>query len=184
MRTVSPRVALLIALAGSACTPDESTRVDPSGAHHPHFSQASPEINQRLDSLRMLVAPFHNFDKAVAAGYSVGVGCVSDPVLGGMGYHYTRADKDLINDGVVNLLEPEFLVYAPRKGGPPKFSALDYFVPYNTWTSPEPPTLLGVPFMREDRFQAWVIHVWLYWNNPDGIFSNYNRDVPQCPSAQ
>ena len=118
-------------------------------------------------------------------GYSVaapaeGV-CISDPARGGMGYHDTRADKDLIGDGVVNLLEPEFIVYSPKPNGGVKLSAVDYFVPYTTWAHAEPPSLLGVPFVAEDGFQAWVLHIWAFWPNPIGIFQNYNPAVPLCP---
>ncbi|HXW07335.1 MAG TPA: hypothetical protein VD833_19015 [Vicinamibacterales bacterium] len=144
----------------------------------------TPEIAQQLDELRRLVAPFHNFDKAVEYGYSIpapGPGvCISDPVRGGMGYHYTYAHKDLIGDGEVNLLEPEFLVYAPKENGGVKFAALDYFVPYDTWVHDDPPSLLGVDFAREDGFQAWVLHIWLFWHNPAGLFENFNPAVPLC----
>ena len=144
----------------------------------------TPEVSQQLDELRALVAPFHNFDKALEYGYDIpapGPGvCISDPVRGGMGFHYTYSKKDLVNDGVVNLLEPEFLVYAPKPNGGVKFSALDYFVPYTTWPHAEPPSLLGVPFQREDGFQAYVLHIWLFWHNPAGMFENYNPAVPLC----
>lgn len=144
----------------------------------------TPEINQQLAELRQLVAPYHNFEKAVAAGYSVaapGPGvCISDSVRGGMGFHYTQANHDLINDGVVNLLEPEFLVYAPKENGGVKFAALDYFVPYTTWPHAEPPSLLGIPFAREDGFEAYVLHIWLFWHNPAGMFENFNPAVPLC----
>jgi hypothetical protein len=144
----------------------------------------TPEINQQLSDLRSFVAQFHNFDRAVEYGYSVaapapGV-CISDPVRGGMGFHYTLANEDLVGDGKVELLKPEFLVYAPKENGGVKFSALDYFVPYTTWSQAEPPSLLGVPFVREDGFQAYVLHIWLFWHNPAGMFENYNPDVPLC----
>jgi hypothetical protein len=144
----------------------------------------SANQNSQLNELRQFVAPFHNFDKAVEAGYNIpapGPGvCISHPTRGGMGFHYTYAHRDLISDGRVNLLEPEFLVYAPKPNGGVKFAALDYFVPYNTWSSPEPPALLGVPFAREDDFQAYVLHIWLFWHNPAGMFENYNPEVPLC----
>jgi len=144
----------------------------------------SANVNAELDELRRFVAPFHNFNKAVAAGYSVpapGPGvCISDPTRGGMGFHYTLSGRDLISDGRVDLMEPEFLVYAPTPNGGVKFAALDYFVPYNTWSSPQPPELLGQPFAREDGFQAYVLHIWLFWHNPAGMFENYNPEVPLC----
>lgn len=73
-------------------------------------------------------------------------------------------------------------MYSPQANGGVKFSALDYFVPYPTWSGSEPPSLLGVPFHREDAFQAWVLHIWLYWHNPAGLFENFNPSVPQCPA--
>jgi hypothetical protein len=78
------------------------------GAHGAQSSAAlTPDMSQQIAELRRMLAPFHNFDKAVEAGYSVaapapGV-CISDPVRGGMGYHYTRGDKDLVGDGTVSL---------------------------------------------------------------------------------
>jgi hypothetical protein len=148
------------------------------------FTALNANANAQLDELRRFVAPFHNFDKAVASGYSVpapGPGvCISDPTRGGMGFHYTLSGRDLIGDGRVDLMEPEFLVYAPKPNGGVKFAALDYFVPYNTWSSPQPPELLGQSFAREDGFQAYVLHIWLFWHNPAGLFENYNPEVPLC----
>lgn len=142
-------------------------------------------VQQQIAQLRALMAPFHDPAHAAAAGYDVaapapGV-CISDTVRGGMGYHYTSSKKDLIGDGAVNLLEPEFIVFSPQRNGGVRLSAADYFVPYGTWTSADPPSLLGVPFHREDAFQAWVLHIWVFWPNPAGIFENFNPDVPQCP---
>jgi len=171
----------------ASLSPASAQALVANGAHE-HTVAASaqdPSQLQGIAEVRQLLAPFHNFDKAVESGYSVaapGPGvCISDPVRGGMGYHYTRADKDLVGDGVVNLLEPEFIVYSPERNGRVRLSAVDYFVPYNTWPHAEPPSLLGVPFAAEDGFQAWVLHIWAFWPNPAGIFQNYNPDVPLCP---
>jgi len=142
-------------------------------------------VQQGIAEVRRFLAPFHNFDKAVEFGYSVaapGEGiCISDAARGGMGYHYTRADRDLVGDGLVSLLEPEFLVYSPMENGGRRLSAVDYFVPFDTWDDPDPPSLLGVPFAREEAFGAWVLHIWAFWPNPIGIFENYNPAVPLCP---
>jgi hypothetical protein len=146
---------------------------------------SAAETHQAIADVRRFLAPFHNFDKAVEFGYRVAAPgenvCISDPARGGMGYHYTRFDKDLIGDGVVSLLEPEFLVYSPTQNGGRRLSAVDYFVPFDTWDDPDPPSLLGVPFAREEAFGAWVLHIWAFWPNPIGIFENYNPAVPLCP---
>jgi len=186
----------VVPTAATGVSGDAAPNLAPLASAHAHHGvsavagsrkielQLTPEVSQQLADLRKLTAPFHNFDKAVEYGYSIpapGPGvCISDPVRGGMGFHYTYSKKDLIGDGEVNLLEPEFLVYAPKTNGGLKFSALDYFVPYGTWSQAEPPSLLGVPFAREDAFQAYVLHIWLYWHNPAGMFENYNPEVPLC----
>ena len=156
-----------------------------SSGPHPAAAALSSDVLEQIAQLRALMAPFHDPDKAVEFGYSVpapGPGiCISDPARGGMGYHYTSANKDLIGDGVVNLMEPEFIVYSPQPNGGVRLSAADYFVPYNTWPHADPPSLLGVPFAREDAFQAYVLHIWAFWPNPVSIFENFNPDVPLCP---
>jgi hypothetical protein len=145
----------------------------------------SADAQRQIAQLRALMAPMHNPAHAAAAGYDLALPapgvCISDPVRGGMGYHYSTSKKDLIGDGVVNILEPEFIVFSPQANGGVRLSAADYFVPYGTWSAAEPPSLLGVPFHREDAFQAWVLHIWVFWPNPAGIFANFNPDVPQCP---
>jgi hypothetical protein len=159
-----------------------------ASAGHQHSSVTAADtadVQRGIAAVRRFLASFHDFEKAVEYGYKVpapGPGvCISDPARGGMGFHYTLEGKDLIGDGEVNLLEPEFLVYSPEKNGSRRLSAVDYFVPYATWPHAEPPSLLGVPFAAEDAFGAWVLHIWAFWPNPDGIFQNFNRDVPLCP---
>ena len=80
----------------------------------------------------------------------------------------------------MNLLEPEFLVYAPKENGGVNSAPSTISCPTTTWSQAEPPSLLGVPFAREDGFQAYVLHIWLYWHNPAGMFENYNPEVPLC----
>jgi hypothetical protein len=33
------------------------------------------------------------------------------------------------------------------------------------------------------RFGGWAIHIWLWENNPGGMFTNYNASVPQCEGS-
>jgi len=176
--------------AGAPPAPPVGLFQAPGGGHAAHGNgsagELSAEANAQIAQLRRLLAPFHNFEKAVAYGYEIPVPaegvCLSDPVRGGMGYHYAYSKKDLVGDGEVNLMEPEFLVYSPDGNGHTRLGAVDYFVPYDTWPHADPPSLLGVPFVREDAFGAFVLHIWAFWPNPDGIFMNFNRAVPQCPA--
>jgi hypothetical protein len=67
--------------------------------------------------LGRLVAPFHQFETAVNAGWSVQFTlCLEAPGLGGMGFHY--GNPAYVEDGgAVNLLQPELLLYEPQKNG-------------------------------------------------------------------
>jgi len=76
---------------------------------HGQGSKNPAEMNRKLADLRRATATFHNFDKAVDAGYSEQLTpCLYHSELGGMGYHYANL---ALMDGSINLLEPEMLVY-------------------------------------------------------------------------
>ena len=170
-------------------------------------SLTSASESQALAALRQLTAPFHDVDAAEAAGYALlslppltaQDGCVSDASLGGMGYHYTRGDN--LGDDNVSLLDPEFLVYAPKDGprqdgvARRRLAAFDYFIPYSTrWPGPNDPTFQRAPTLHDfstmqdlpdlrfapSRFNGWMFHIWLWENNPAGMFGNFNASVPLC----
>jgi hypothetical protein len=137
-------------------------------------------LGRELAQLRAWTARFQNIDRAMAAGYTVpATPCWYHSNMGAMGYHY--ANPAFI-DGQANLLEPELLVYEPRAGGSQKFVALEYIVPIDAWTGQDPPQLLGRSFARNDGLGLFVLHVWLWRDNPDGIFADWNPKV-SCQHA-
>lgn len=185
MRTTNAMIVLAAAaLVGGCETPDPTSADAPAPLLL--LGDSGPEnaaIQQGLSELRRWSAPFHDLDKAQDYGYTVNVGCISDPALGGMGFHFTRGDIDIIGDGEVDLLEPEFLVYMTDRSGKLRFGAFDYFVPFGTWDIEArggPPSLLGIEFHPVEAFQAWVLHIWLWWHNPAGMFEDFNPAVPLC----
>ncbi len=128
-----------------------------------------------LAALTRVTAPFHRFDAARAAGWSTRItGCMSDPVEGGMGYHY--GNTELI-DGEVRPDAPELLLYEPQKNGQMKLVAVEYIVPLTEWHDSEPPKLFGQPFHINEEFEVWVLHVWLWQTNPSGFFHDWNPTV-------
>jgi hypothetical protein len=135
----------------------------------------SKDVRRKINQLRKVTARFHRFDAAVAAGWSAPIpSCFTDETLGAMGYHY--ANESLIDDKV-NELEPELLLYEPQKNGKLRFVAVEYIVPWDLWTSPEPPMLYGQSFHRNETFKLWVLHVWHVRKNPSGIFTDWNPNV-------
>jgi hypothetical protein len=151
-----------------------------SGSSSPISSAAAAS---QIAQLRRLVAPFHDFNTAVAAGWAVQITpCLEEPGLGGMGFHY--GNPAFIGDGgTVNLLQPELLLYEPEKNGKLRFMGVEYIVPFTDRpTTAAPPTLLGQEFAQVPEFGVWGLHIWVGRENPSGIFAPWNPKV-NCENA-
>jgi len=155
-----------------------------SSAHeHGHGNvKLTPQILEQLAALHVLFAKYHDLQTALENGYGFVGPCVSDPVLGGMGDHYSRSANDDFGrgDGTHSVERPQYLVYAPQKDGSRRLAALDYTVPYEKWQGDKAPEFFGIPFTRNDGFGVWMFHIWVFQHNPAGIFANFNPKVPQC----
>lgn len=133
--------------------------------------------NQELAALRRVTAPFHNFDKAVDAGYGVPVTpCLEQLPAGAQGIHY--ANVGLI-DGTVSLLQPEVLQYEPQANGRLRLVGVEFIVPL---TFPEPAPLLGQHFHANQAAGIWALHVWIWRHNPSEMFEDWNPKV-SCAHA-
>jgi hypothetical protein len=144
---------------------------------------ASAAAASEIAQLRRLVAPFHDFDAAVAAGWFAQITpCLEEPGLGAMGFHY--GNPAFIGDGgVVELLQPELLLYEPQKNGKLRFVGVEYIVPFADHpTTAAPPTLLGQEFAQVPEFGVWGLHIWVGRENRSGIFSPWNPKV-SCEHA-
>jgi hypothetical protein len=161
------RVAAAV-LAGSLAACSDN----PSG---PSFT---PEQQRDLDALRGVTVGYSDFSRAQAAGYSTRLTeCMSDP-SGGMGFHYGNT---AFIDGEARLLEPEVLMYEPQRDGSLMLVGVEYIVPLSAAATP--PTLFGHTFHRNEAFQLWALHVWLYRDNPSGMFADWNPNV-SCAAAR
>ena len=189
MRTRIPIGVTLLTLL-FACSGDRSAPLAPNGA----ASENSPTISastaaSQIARLRQLVAPFHNFDKAVAAGWSaqitpclVAADLPSQPGAGAMGFHYGKL-AFIQDGGVVNLTQPELLLYEPGKNGQLRFVGVEYIVPFTDHpASAAPPTLLGQSFSQVPEFGVWGLHIWVGRHNPSGIYAPWNPKV-SCANA-
>jgi hypothetical protein len=145
---------------------------------HPARPDVTPEQQRDLDAVRGVTLAYTDFSRAQAAGYSERLtDCMSDG-SGGMGYHYGRP---AFIDGEARLLEPEILMYEPQRDGSLQLVGLEYVVPLSAAT--DPPSLFGLSFHRNEAFQLWVLHVWLYRDNPSGLFTDWNPTV-SCAAAR
>lgn len=158
-RWVRPACAGLLILLLAACGDDSPT--DP--------------VDQDLDELRDATESFQAFEASQDAGYTFLFMdmCMEDATAGGMGFHYV--DTDLL-DNSVEVAAPEALMYEPAAGGQLQLVGVEYVIPKDQWTSQTPPELFGQQF-KLNAFDLWALHVWVWKDNPSGMFADWNPTV-------
>jgi hypothetical protein len=122
--------------------------------------------------------------------------------LGAMGIHYFRPDLLGItappsprvggNGTHTDFRTPSILIYEPQEDGALELVAVENLVFASAWHAAghaEPPTFHGVPYdsMMDDPSTAvdeahmfephFDRHVWLYRDNPNGVFTPFNPAV-------
>ncbi|MGQ0538387.1 MAG: hypothetical protein ACT4R6_05520 [Gemmatimonadaceae bacterium] len=161
----------------SACL-EEPTGAQASVAHSSHAATLTArqlhDVEDVLKAVKRLTVPYRRLSTAKDAGYSAELTKCMESPLGGMGFHY--GSLPLI-DGNVEPLRPEILMYEPRRNGDMELVGVEYVVPYTAWTKPEPPSLAGIAFHKNDTFQLWVLHAWIWKHNPTGVLQDWNPRV-------
>ena len=188
MRTRIPLTLALVTVL-LACEDHQGTLAPDAGAARVAPAASLASAASQIAKLRLLVAPFHDFQQASDAGWSTPITpCLksgdlpSTPGVGAMGLHY--GNLAYIQDGgVVNLLQPELLLYEPEKNGKLRFVGVEYIVPFADHPATSaPPTLLGQAFAQVPEFGVWGLHIYVGRHNPSGIYAPWNPKV-SCASA-
>lgn len=177
--TMLTALAVLVGCSGQTA----ASRVNASdGNTAPVVQGLSAAIQHDVAVLRAVTAPFHDFDRARAAGWSAQITpCMTDPGgAGGMGFHYGKVK---LIDGSVHVDQPQLLLFEPEQNGRLRLVAAEYIIPYTfVPRSAAPPVLFGQEFQQVDAFQLWGLHVWAWKNNPSGLFAPWNP-VVTCANA-
>jgi len=143
----------------------------------------SAASQSELAQVRNATAQFHRTDAAQAAGYVLVPGldhCFNNPGVGGMGYHYINTS---LLDTTVDARQPEAMVYAPGPNGLLELGAVEWVVPASPWDATgnaSPPSLLGQSFHLNANLGVYVLHAWVWKDNPSGLFEDWNPRV-SCP---
>lgn len=139
-------------------------------------SATTAEAGSALDEMRTATARYHSTMQAEKAGYVEFLDCF-DSAAGGMGQHYVNVGA---LDGTVDPLAPEALVYEVIDGKL-KLVGVEYIVPAGFVDPGDPPELFGEHFHENTALGVWVLHAWVWKENPDGVFADFNPDVSSCP---
>lgn len=180
--------ATLVLLMG-ACEPDAPERTgilppesEPATAEAPGGVPRFDQAHADLDELRRVTARFHRFDAGWDAGYTTlvthpqtGDACVASPTEGGMGRHYLNAG---LLTATPRVSEPQVLMYEPTAGGGLRLVGVEYFVPYGIVADDAtPPVLFGRDFLPNPVFGGWMLHVYVWKQNPEGMFATWNPRI-------
>jgi hypothetical protein len=168
------RAGLSLAIAGTVAVGAASAFTAAgtgAAAHDGHAGHARHAGHAGLDhrdvqELRAATARFHNVKAAVASGR-----IDLDLCFDQMGAHY--ADPATFGDGILDPSAPEALVYEQR-GRRLRLVAVE-------WVSTTPGEVRGVPLHLNEALGVYVLHAWVWANNPDGVLADFNPRVGDCP---
>jgi hypothetical protein len=136
-----------------------------------------PQLEEVRDALRRYEDPI----LAVRDGYLSTLGCVEYPE-GGMGVHFLN--PALIGPAP-DPFRPQILVYEPAADGALRLVAAEWLIPLATGVA-ERPSLFGRPFdgpmeghepLMPRELHHYDLHVWLFKENPAGLFAATNPTV-------
>jgi hypothetical protein len=143
-----------------------------------------------IAAIRRATARYQRLEVAEAEGFEPltfpepPTACISKDGEGAMGVHYINVNRF---DGVIDLSEPEVLLYDMRENGSPKLLGVEYIVPEPAFDSVNPQTVLGQQMKYKTSVGPHPVdpyyerHVWTWYRNPSGMFADWNPRVT-CPS--
>ncbi len=133
------------------------------------------EFYKELNELKAAVAKLKNLDNAIKAGWSVD----ATGYIPQMGHHYLNPP---LLDGEFDHKMPELLLFVPGENGKWKFVGVEYAIPIEDMNNipPAPEGFTGDQdtWVVNHGAELWTLHVWIELENPNGMFSPFNPNVP------
>jgi hypothetical protein len=164
----------MLVLMISSCTRDiknseEESSVNGVNGQATAAAKKMAGMDELLKSVRAATSRFNSTVQAIRAGYEPSDHCVPN-----MGYHWVNTS---LVDPVFDPLKPEAILYAKGPGGNLRMVGVEYIVIKSN---------LPRPMFGNHQFDDggtpipaphWSLHVWLYEENPNGMFVNYNPSI-------
>jgi len=155
-----------------------------------------PSVDAQLAQAKAALARYQDPIAAVFDGYLSTIACVDYPKGGGegqMAFKPGAMGVHLLNISLIgpklDPAKPQVLLYEPV-GDKLVLTGAEWFLPVMPGVT-EPPKVFGqslqgpmeghAPFMPPG-LHHWDLHVWLWKDNPNGMFHSTNPNV-KCPKA-
>ena len=164
MRSISLGVAAVVAfLFAAACSAQQAQ--DGGGS--------TGSVDRDVARIRAATEVFKSLDAAVGAGYERNAGqCIQHQPHGAMGYHHQN--RSLLDDRL-EMERPEILVYERLPGGEYRLNGVEYIVPFSVRPpTASAPTIMGQSLKPAPSLKLWYLHVWVWTENPSGLFADWN----------
>jgi hypothetical protein len=172
--TGAAALVLVIACAAQPAMDNRSTEsAMPASGQAVAAEEASAAVDGDVARIRAATEAFKSLDAAAAAGYQRHVmQCVDNPPQGGMGYHH---QNDALLDDRIEIEKPEMLVYERMPDGEYRLNGVEYIIPLSVWPqTKEPPVVMGQDLKPAPSLGIWYRHVWVWRENPSGLFADWN----------
>ncbi len=166
----------------TAVQPDETTGPDALAqqtAQGPAANQGQPNLQKQLATVREATSKYQDVEAAKDDGYQQ-----TSPFVSGMGFHYVKGS--LLADGNnIDITQPEALVYDSNDPNQKtrNLGAVEYVVPdpgKNISQGDLPTPFSGQTtddWHYEHEIGSWTLHVWVWLDNPEGVFHPTNPRV-------
>jgi hypothetical protein len=124
-----------------------------------------------LQQARAATARYRDIDNAIKDGYAD-----INVVMPNMGHHFLKAAH---LDGTFDMRKPEILVYNKLSDGSFVLVAVEYAVPIDLSPNNAPEGFTGGNdvWSKNTGFGLWLLHAWVWYHNPDGVFNPTNANV-------
>lgn len=135
-------------------------------------------------AVRQVTEKYHDINAALADGYVLFYRCTEQPGVGTMGQHFVKLP--LVGDPAIDPLQPEVLVYAPKRNGDWKLVAVEYVTIAAAWQAAfgsATPRVLGQDLLFRAAGNRYGLpdfyerHAWLWQGNPRGMFDDWNPSI-------
>jgi hypothetical protein len=159
-----------VAALAAACSDQDTTEPHRQSTMSRGTAQAV-ETDPAIVALRRATARYHNLDLALEDGFVFLHACESGPGEGPVGDVYVNFER---LDETIDPDKPEALIYRPLDTGRLELVGVELAVPD---VGQEPPQFLGATFQPEPEFGVFGLHAWIWLDNPDGLFAEFNPRV-------